>query len=197
MQAVQPRIDRNRSPDAKKTGNTSAEGTGVDIRAGLPAIYQRQGRDGRGGRGGGGGGNNGSSHTQFAQPAKVQGPGLFPNLPGPKGEADLFNSTSPASYYKPDVPAARLVPGALTEIFRDSWMRRYSPLGGGRSITFNTPAFTAAQPNVINHPKYDIPEDWTNQLNYGFTEARVNDTTDGRPMPHRTAVYNLGGRIRV
>lgn len=193
FQALQPRIDRNRSAaDARKTGQTGAEGTGVDIRAGLPPIYRDQGRDGRGGHGQGG-----SSHTQFAQPIKAPGPGLFPNVPTQPKDRSLFNSTSPASYYKPDVPAARLVPGALTEIFRDSWMKRYSPLGGGRSITFNTPAFTAKQPNIVHHPKYDIPEEWTSQMANGFTEARVNDVTDGRPMPHRMAVYNLGGRIRV
>ncbi len=123
---------------------------------------------------------------------------MFPAVGGPDGRASLFNGTSPASYHDASVEAARWVPASATERYRPRWMKKYSSLGGGRMITFNTPAFSAANPAVAHNPNYDIPTDWTEQLKNGLTEARVNDVTDGRPMPHRTAVYNLvGGIIRA
>ena len=184
--APSKQVDRNRSADAQKTGLSKGDGTGVEIQATLPPIYRQDG-EGQGdphGRGG--------NHTQFAQ-ART---GLFPTTS--RGPRTLFNGTSPASYHEASVAAARWVPSSATEQYRPRWMKKYSSLGGGRMITFNTPAFTAAEPAVVNNPQYDIPQEWTAQLKHGLTEARLNDTTDGRPMPHRAAVYNLvGGIIRA
>ena len=189
----QPRVDRNRTSDAPKTGRTDGDGTGVDIRASLPPIYRDQGKqqDGRGGQGGGQG-------TQMAKTIQGHRTGLFPAVGNRSSQATLFNGTSPASYHDANVDAARWVPASATEQYRPRWMKKYSSLGGGRMITFNTPAFTAADPGVTQNPKYDIPAEWTQQLAHGLTEARVNDVTDARPMPHRTAVYNLvGGIVRA
>ena len=193
LAAHQPRVDRNRTSDAQKSGRADGEGTGVDIRASLPPIYRDSGQqDGRGQGHGGGSGN-----TQLARSIQATRTGLFPSV-GSASRKSLFNGTSPASYHDPAVAAARWVPTSATEEYRPRWVAKYSSLGGGRTITFNTPAFTAANPGVVQNPSYDIPSEWTAQLTNGLTEARVNDVTDGRPMPHRTAVYNLvGGIVRA
>ena len=189
LPTFQPRVDRDRA-DAAKTGRPDGDGTGVDIRSTLPPIYRDQGRGGQGDQG-----RSGNSNTQLAKAVQGTRTGLFPAV----GSQDrtLFNRTSPASYHEAEVAAARWVPASATEQYRPRWMKKYSSLGGGRAITFNTPAFTAANPGVSENPSYDIPEEWTSQLKHGLTEARVNDVTDGRPMPYRTAVYNLGGIIRA
>ena len=194
LPAVQPRVDRNRTGDAQKTGRTKGDGTGVDIRASLPPIYREDGQQKGGGQGQGRGGN-----TQLARAIQGSRSGLFPAVSGgPREKKALFNPTSPASYFDPACPGGKFVPKSYTEECRPLWMKKFSSLGGGRMITFNTPAFTAANPGVVKNPSYDIPGDWTDQLKHGLTEARVNDVTDGRPMPHRTAVYNLvGGIIRA
>ncbi|MEM7676830.1 MAG: hypothetical protein AAF449_12575 [Myxococcota bacterium] len=197
LAALQPRAQRNQTegPKATKAGRTAAtsEGTSVDVRAGLPPIYRDSGhKEGRGqGQGGG-------SNTQLAQAAIRSGgsTGLFPAQR--TTDRTLFNNTSPASYHEASVEAARWVPASATERYRPRWMEKYSSLGGGRRITFATEAFNAGRPELAAKGNYDIPSDWTSQLADGMTEARVNDVTDGRPMPHRTAVYNLvGGIVRA
>ncbi len=186
-----PSVDRSRADAPNKTGRPEGDGTGVDIRASLPPIYREEGQqDGRGQ----GQGKNG--HTQLAKTIQGTRTGLFPTVGGESASSKtLFNGTSPASYHDANVAAARWVPASATEQYRPRWMKKYSSLGGGRMITFNTPGFSAANPGVASRADYDIPDDWTAQLKHGLTEARVNDTTDGRPMPHRTAVYNLVGGI--
>ena len=191
LPAMKPGVDRNRSNDAAKAGRPG-DGTGVDILARLPAIYRDQGQKGQGGRHGQG------NHTQLAKTVQGARTGLFPSINGRPNNKALFNGTSPASYHEASIAAARWVPTSATEAHRPRWMRKYSSLGGGRMITFNTPAFTAANPGATHRPDYDIPAEWTQQLNNAFTEARLNDVTDGRPMPYRTAVYNLvGGIVRA
>jgi len=195
LAALQPRAQRNRTegPKAPKAGRTAAtaEGTGVDIRASLPPIYRDNNQHG------GGQGQGQSGNTQFAQAAIRSGSmGLFPAKR--TTDSTLFNNTSPASYHESSVEAARWVPASATERYRPRWMEKYSSLGGGRRITFATEAFNAGRPELAKTGNYDIPTDWTSQMVNGMTEARVNDVTDGRPMPHRTAVYNLvGGIVRA
>ena len=187
-----PRTDRNRGPDASKSGRPAGdEGTGVEIRASLPPIYREQGQQGGGGSGG---------QQKQGQPGAVRAPGtaLFRTVGGKPVNQNLFNPTSAATYWDPTVAAARWVPASATEAHRPKWDSKWSSMGGARQILFNTPPFSAGNPGVKQNPAYDIPENWNEQLVKGFTEARVNDVTDGRPMPHRTAVYNLvGTRVRA